>query len=804
MSELTYLNEQLQNTTLITESNKNYLVETIRSMAELLIWGDQHDPAFFDFFMEKQVMATFVRILKSSSKTTTVAVQLLQTLSIMIQNIRSEHAIYYLFSNEYINYLITFPFNFQNEELLAYYIIFLRTISMKLDRNTVSFFIKTNNEEVVSFPLYTEAIKFFHHEEGMVRIAVRTITLSVYRVDDESIRTFVTNPPIVDYFSDLIVFLRKQSHALDGLVTEVSKYPDSGQLRGRLEGAIAEIGDLLYYCNDIINSNVPALKSIMTKNIMNSLVLPLLLPSLRPVDECATTPSDERVSTLTSLYFLLRLLHIVHHKALVNSIGASLLRTDQAVALDHEQLQNSECFPHQLSEAETLGDEASESGAGTANSFEVSSSSRALDGRTMLLSYLLSNDDKLVMASLCLSVSFLHNEALDESLLDALGILPRRKRHKKLLLQQLIGGKSDKEVDRLFSPSLDRPRDDFMSDNWENHLGDDLLSGSTTLKHRSQMLEALLKLMCRRPPPYSEVLWQAGWLLRQLLPYHEHKISDTHMSLLNDVYTAAQQELSVELTDCWADIIPAVIAEEWKFCRKALDTPFLQKDASFVLMPSTQINTEENLPVTSSILVGERMLASVKTLMVLYQIRILLVGSTLTETPPLVELPEDMRGQHPIPSTKIGTELDISDDAMLCRVSFERGKERCVHLVVVLRGTTGSLLLIEDNSSDQRRGLIRGTAPLAGSDPRIDEKHATWLHLRIRSPHQPLADVGKRGLPKTSPRNKNLVDGRWVLAFEDAEACKHACLFIQNKLANLRDAVSLIVSAFLTKDSLQQ
>jgi hypothetical protein len=51
-----------------------------------------------------------------------------------------------------------------------------------------------------------------------------------------------------------------------------------------------------------------------------------------------------------------------------------------------------------------------------------------------LLSYLLCKDDKLVMASLCLLVSFLQNEALDEALLDALGILPRRKRHKKLLL----------------------------------------------------------------------------------------------------------------------------------------------------------------------------------------------------------------------------------------------------------------------------------------------------------------------------------------------------------------------------------
>ena len=32
----------------------------------------------------------------------------------------------YLFSNEYINHLISYKFDFRNEELLAYYIIFLR------------------------------------------------------------------------------------------------------------------------------------------------------------------------------------------------------------------------------------------------------------------------------------------------------------------------------------------------------------------------------------------------------------------------------------------------------------------------------------------------------------------------------------------------------------------------------------------------------------------------------------------------------------------------------------------------------
>lgn len=62
-------------------------------------------------------------------------------------------------------------------------------------------------------------------------------------------------------------------------------------MNGRLEAAIAETGDLLYYCNDIINSDVPALRTIMTKHIMHMLVLPLLLPALHPTGKSATTPS---------------------------------------------------------------------------------------------------------------------------------------------------------------------------------------------------------------------------------------------------------------------------------------------------------------------------------------------------------------------------------------------------------------------------------------------------------------------------------------------------------------------------------
>ena len=68
-----------------------------------------------------------------------------------------------------------------DEELLAYYTSFLKTVSMKLNERTVQFFFHTHKEKP-SFPLYCEAIKLFRHPESMVRAAIRTLTLNVFAV----------------------------------------------------------------------------------------------------------------------------------------------------------------------------------------------------------------------------------------------------------------------------------------------------------------------------------------------------------------------------------------------------------------------------------------------------------------------------------------------------------------------------------------------------------------------------------------------------------------------------------------------
>ncbi len=77
-----------------------------------------------------------------------------------------------------MNSIIVLKLDFSDEEVLAYYISFVKTLSFRLNSHTIHFFY---NEHLRDFPLYTEAIKFFNHSESMVRIAVRTLTLNVFK-----------------------------------------------------------------------------------------------------------------------------------------------------------------------------------------------------------------------------------------------------------------------------------------------------------------------------------------------------------------------------------------------------------------------------------------------------------------------------------------------------------------------------------------------------------------------------------------------------------------------------------------------
>ncbi|EEE60700.1 hypothetical protein OsJ_14191 [Oryza sativa Japonica Group] len=849
LEELRYLTDQLQKVHIVYEANKDFVVEALRSIAELMIYGDQHDPSYFEFFMEKQIMGEFARILRIS-KLSRVSLQLLQTMSIMIQNLRNEHSIFEL-------YML-----YETQSCNRFSLYYMQ-------------------DEVISFPLYVEALKFAFHEDSMIRVAIRTLTLNVYHdrsflsVGDESVNRFVSRAPLSDYFSDMVNHFQKQCIDLDKLVVRSVRNADSAVPTASVEDAIVQIEDTLYYFSDVMSSGIPDLGRFITENILQLLVFRFLLPSLQ------RQSTDLGISVTTSMYLICCILHIFKNKDMASTVAAALFHQPDC----HDRKQgtpNGYTSEHENGISDNQGTSTSDIDQSNEDKSDILSSSNThclpddpsssdcCQGNTLrehLLSYIISGDDFQALGSLCLFSTLLQTKELDESMLDALGILPQRKQHKKLLLQALVG--EDLAERQLFSSSSGLADDSICSDfdMYVRKLQDKYglkchhPRQMTSKFHRYQVLDALVALFCRSNVS-ADVRLVGGWLFRQLLPHGEEEFTAFHLKWLKDSHKDYSIKLLDESGGCWRDLLVPIVKEAWKNCKKAIETSSPPKGSKSAILPLDSCSFGGD----SSIAIAERIYEMVKemwpqrftsVIIVLMccgavwcglsvmvpthaasrhiwlgpsavlrslnlshvesndqgfvlqrQVILFCLGETLTDQPPIfspTDLPVNNRatlagfdGSVPKP----GLEVNLVD-AVPCRIAFERGKERHFCFLALSNGTSGWILLLEELPLKEKRGIVRVTAPLAGSDPRIDEKHAKWLHLRIRPSTVPFLDTEKY----KGKTRKYLVDGRWTLAFRDEQSCKEAETMVIEEMKLQQGAVGeqlkLLLEFDMPEDGLQ-
>ena len=326
LEHLKYLCTVLYKNQTVTESNCSLLVETLRSIAEILIWGDQNDSSVFDFFLERNMLSFFLKYMNQKCGSY-VCVQLLQTLNILFENIQNETSIYYLLSNNHVNSIIVHRFDFSEEEVMAYYISFLKTLSFRLNKHTIHFFY---NDHTNDFPLYTEAIKFFNHSESMVRIAVRTITLNVFRVDEDSMHQFIIDKTAVPYFSNLVWFIGNHILDIDACVRNDADH----QNLNKLKNLVAEHLDHLHYLNDILCLNIDNLNKVLTEHLMKKLFIPLYVYSLIGGDKTGEKSLEDmkpHVSKVSALFLLSHVFFVVSHAPLVEMLAWILFEGDKEI-----------------------------------------------------------------------------------------------------------------------------------------------------------------------------------------------------------------------------------------------------------------------------------------------------------------------------------------------------------------------------------------------------------------------------------------------------------------------------------------
>eukprot|EP00928_Gymnodinium_smaydae_P030568 TRINITY_DN22696_c0_g2_i2.p1 TRINITY_DN22696_c0_g2~~TRINITY_DN22696_c0_g2_i2.p1 ORF type:complete len:746 (-),score=142.71 TRINITY_DN22696_c0_g2_i2:64-2301(-) len=221
--------------------------------------------------------------------------------------------------------------DFNDEEILAYFITLLKSLAMRLDQTTIKFFFIQHPDQ--SFPLYTEATKFFSHRDQMVRAAVRTITLQVYRIDDPGMRRFVHRHASESYFSQLAYHLRDLWLRMNAALTNVV---DGDLSNVRHENELQQ--DLLIYISDVFDLEVAELNDVLADRLLNCAILPVLLSSLSSSKMASRAQQGQDANSrflmpVVALFLLRQVLDTLRCRLLLKPIFTALLQPLVPLAL---------------------------------------------------------------------------------------------------------------------------------------------------------------------------------------------------------------------------------------------------------------------------------------------------------------------------------------------------------------------------------------------------------------------------------------------------------------------------------------
>ncbi|KAL3586611.1 hypothetical protein D5086_013478 [Populus alba] len=737
---------ELQKIKVVDMHNRELVVDLLQSIVEIVTYGDRQDSQIFECFMEHQVLAEFVRVLKIS-KNSRIEAPLLQYLSIMIQNMDSEYAIYYCLSNDYVNNIITHPYKFDGGDLAQYYISFLRSVSNKINGDTLCLLVKVHGDAVVSFPLYSEALKFAQHGEKMIQTAIRALTLNIYNVGDDMVYQFITTPPVSSYFSDLIHNLKEQCTHLDNLVHALEEM-GVNQRRKELLLKTDRIVDDLYYLKDILYVGESRLSKVVTQNVLNLLLIPILHPLLH-----SRQSDGSNLSPITSLYIVSCLIQVIGGKSIVNYVAGVLLYPYMSLSVREAwEACLSSAFFSNFNDMEKSSCSTESEGAESVNGSPLHR--HFPEGR--ILDFILSDNHSLSLASLFLLLTLAESKDLED------------------LLASMV--------------SLSAMQHGMV------------MEESILVKFMPQILNALLNVLASEPPTTVQIKWHTGWFLRKLLVFQGIRLDEHNFHQFNTSYERSCICVEKELDGCWFDHIMDVLRNEWASCKTALEESSQSKDPLFLLeFTICQIADGD---ATSSHVAWQRMVDVVKVFILHLQLKAFISKGEFLEKSSLdsiVVLPFDSAKNlaSGLSSASFGSEVSLGS-GIPCRIAFSNAGIRDIYLIPVARGISGKLLLVEKHPFRSQRGVVIAIAPLAGLSPKIDEDQPTWLHLRIRE-FEPRINGGKN----RSYNMKEFIqvaDGRWTIGFPNAKACGSARLAIVEETSKQRSSVRNALGPLLQND----
>lgn len=233
-----------------TDAEIPKLVESIRQMTEWLMWGETYDASLFDLFCEHEMLGCLLASLRATQSPYAVKLQVLQSLSIIVQNVQRETSIIFLLSGGLLNAFFADPPILDDEEMMAYFVTLLKGVVLRLHPENAQLCLTHCKGDLgtgavwLRMPVFERSIALLYHKDAMVQTAARTAILSIARLESPLVQTAIEGSTI-----SLL------APSLAQVALGVSQHTESSA--GGLHDAINYMEELLGFVADLFALSFP-------------------------------------------------------------------------------------------------------------------------------------------------------------------------------------------------------------------------------------------------------------------------------------------------------------------------------------------------------------------------------------------------------------------------------------------------------------------------------------------------------------------------------------------------------------------
>ena len=206
-----------------------------------------------------------------------INLQIIKNFGLLIPNLSNKQNLYYIFSNNFINQIITNFFkqplkkkDVDEEDFFSFYINFIKSISIKLDETTVQFFF---HAQANSFPLLDNTLLLFDYQDQMIKNVARSTFLTILKMKFQPIIDYICTLPQINYF----ILIAKSFNDNVGKLILKNRTTEQYDVIKDINDDI--INDIIFF-QDVLNVGVKKVNYILINTIFSISILPILCGNL--------------------------------------------------------------------------------------------------------------------------------------------------------------------------------------------------------------------------------------------------------------------------------------------------------------------------------------------------------------------------------------------------------------------------------------------------------------------------------------------------------------------------------------------